>query len=145
MVAILDADKEGFLRSETSLIQTIGRAARHVEGTVIMYADKMTDSMRKAISETNRRRSIQMEYNVQHGIVPQSIQKTVRNVIEATRVAEENEKYFIRGDKDSLSVDEIEKLIVKLTKEMKSVATDMQFERAAELRDKIVELKKKIG
>jgi excinuclease ABC subunit B len=86
-----------------------------------------------------------MEYSVQHGIVPQSIQKTVRNVIEATRVAEENEKYFIRGDKDSLSVDEIEKLIVKLTKEMKSVATDMQFERAAELRDKIVELKKKIG
>lgn len=144
LVAILDADKEGFLRSETSLIQTIGRAARNVEGKVIMYADVVTDSMRKAISETNRRRKLQMEHNLAHGITPMTIQKGVRNVIEATKVAEEGEKYSIRGDEDLMSKDELQKLIDRLSKEMKAAAGDLQFERAAELRDKIEELKRKI-
>lgn len=144
LVAILDADKEGFLRSETSLIQTIGRAARNVEGKVIMYADNMTDSMQRAISETNRRRKIQMEYNEEHGIIPQTIQKSVRNVIEATKVAEEDVKYFIRGDQDSMGTEELQKLIDKLTGEMKTAAMELQFERAAELRDKINELKEKL-
>ncbi len=144
LVAILDADKEGFLRSETSLIQTIGRAARNAEGKVIMYADNMTDSMQRAISETNRRRKIQMEYNEEHGIVPQTVQKSVRNVIEATKVAEEDVKYFIRGDQDSMGSEELQKLIDKLTGEMKTAAMELQFERAAELRDKINELKEKL-
>lgn len=144
LVAILDADKEGFLRSETSLIQTIGRAARNVEGKVIMYADNMTDSMQRAISETNRRRKIQMEYNEEHGIIPQTIQKSVRNVIEATKVAEEDVKYFIRGDQNSMGTEELQKLIDKLTGEMKTAAMELQFERAAELRDKINELKEKL-
>jgi excinuclease ABC subunit B len=144
LVAILDADKEGFLRSETSLIQTIGRAARNVEGKVIMYADVVTESMRKAISETNRRRKIQMEYNAMHGIVPQTIQKGIRNVIEATKVAEEDAKYFIRGDEKSMDNDQLLKLIDRLSAEMKDAAANLQFERAAELRDKITELKGKI-
>lgn len=145
LVAILDADKEGFLRSETSLIQTIGRAARNAEGKVIMYADNMTDSMQRAISETNRRRKIQMEYNEEHGIIPQTIQKSVRNVIEATKVAEEDVKYFIRGDQESMDTEELQKLIDKLTGEMKTAAMELQFERAAELRDKINELKEKLA
>lgn len=144
LVAILDADKEGFLRSETSLIQTIGRAARNAEGKVIMYADVVTESMRKAISETNRRRKIQMEYNTEHGIVPVTIQKGIRNVIEATRVAEEDAKYFIRGDEKSMDNGQLLKLIDKLSAEMKDAAANLQFERAAELRDKITELKEKI-
>jgi excinuclease ABC subunit B len=144
LVAILDADKEGFLRSETSLIQTTGRAARNVEGTVIMYADVITNSMNKAISETNRRRKLQIEYNLEHRITPTTIQKGVRDVIEATKVAEDNAKYFIRGDEASMSPDEVQKLIDKLMKEMKLAATDLQFERAAELRDKVTELKKKM-
>ncbi|MCX7711200.1 MAG: excinuclease ABC subunit UvrB [Clostridia bacterium] len=144
LVAILDADKEGFLRSETSLIQTIGRAARNVEGKVIMYADTITESMRKAISETNRRRKIQMEYNELHGITPTTIQKAVRDVIEATKVAEEDAKYFIRGDEESMSKEDVQSLISKLMDEMKTAAADLQFERAAELRDKINELKSKI-
>ncbi|HHV30539.1 excinuclease ABC subunit UvrB [Acetivibrio mesophilus] len=144
LVAILDADKEGFLRSETSLIQTIGRAARNVEGKVIMYADTVTDSMRKAIDETNRRRKIQSEYNQKHGITPKSVQKGIRDVIEVTKVAEEDAKYFIRGDEDSMDKDEVEKIIDKLSNEMKTAAAELQFERAAELRDKIAELKKKI-
>lgn len=144
LVAILDADKEGFLRSETSLIQTIGRAARNVEGKVIMYADVVTESMRKALGETNRRRKIQMEYNQYHGITPKSIKKGIRNVIEATKVAEEEVKYSIRGDGDSMDKSEIEKIINKLMKEMKDAAAELQFERAAELRDKIGELKSKI-
>lgn len=144
LVAILDADKEGFLRSETSLIQTIGRAARNVEGKVIMYADDITDSMRRAINETNRRRKIQMDYNLEHGITPRSIQKGIRDVIEATRVAEDEEKYGIRTKENALSVDEIQKLIDKLSNEMKVAAADLQFERAAELRDKITELRNKI-
>jgi excinuclease ABC subunit B len=145
LVAILDADKEGFLRSETSLVQTIGRAARNVEGRVIMYADKITESMRKAISETNRRRQLQEDYNVKHGITPKSIQKSVRDVLEITKVAEEDAKYFIRGDKNSMSTEDIQKLIDRLTKEMKTAASELQFERAAELRDKIGELKVKIS
>lgn len=144
LVAILDADKEGFLRSETSLIQTIGRAARNVEGKVIMYADNITDSMRRAIDETNRRRKIQSEYNLKHGITPKSVQKGIRDVIEITKVAEEDAKYFIRGDEDSMDKDEILEIIEKLDNEMKAAAAELQFERAAELRDKIAELKKKI-
>ncbi len=144
LVAILDADKEGFLRSETSLIQTIGRAARNVEGKVIMYADIITESMRKAISETNRRRYIQEQYNIQNGITPKSIQKSVRDVLEATKVAEETEKYDVKSDKDSMTIEQIQEMIVKLTDDMKHAAADLQFERAAELRDKINELKEKL-
>lgn len=143
LVAILDADKEGFLRSETSLIQTVGRAARNVEGKVIMYADIVTESMRKAISETNRRRKIQMEYNVQHGIIPKSIQKGVRDVIESTKVVEDTDKYSVSKDVDYLSKGEIKEIIGRLTKEMKAAAADLQFERAAELRDKIAEFNEK--
>ncbi len=132
LVAILDADKEGFLRSETSLIQTIGRAARNAEGQVIMYADKMTDSMNRAISETNRRRKLQTDFNKQHGITPKTIVKDVREVIEATKVQEEGAEYYTGNQKDN-----IDAIIVKLTEEMKQAALDLQFERAAELRDKI--------
>jgi len=144
LVAILDADKEGFLRSETSLIQTIGRAARNVEGTVIMYADAITESMRRAISETNRRRQIQMDYNIKHGITPRTVQKAVRDVIEATKVAEHGVKYSARAAEAPMNLDDIEKLVDKLTKEMKQAAADLQFERAAELRDRIAELKAKV-
>ena len=145
LVAILDADKEGFLRSETSLIQTVGRAARNVEGKVIMYADTVTESMRKAISETNRRRKIQIEYNEEHGITPQSIKKAVRDVIEATKAAEESTEYSVRKEEDILSQSEAAALIERLAKEMKKAAADLQFERAAELRDKVGELKKKFN
>ncbi len=145
LVAILDADKEGFLRSETSLIQTVGRAARNVEGKVIMYADTITESMRKAIGETNRRRKIQVEYNEEHGIVPTTIQKGIRDVIEGTKVAEEDAKYVIPEKEDSLDKAGLEKLIDRLMKEMKAAAAELQFERAADLRDKITELKKKIS
>lgn len=142
LVAILDADKEGFLRSETSLIQTIGRAARNVEGKVIMYADRITGSMHRAISETNRRRQIQMDYNTQYGIVPTTIQKSVRDLIEATKVAEEENKYITGKEKTNLmSVEELDKHIAKLHKEMKQAASDLQFEKAAALRDKIGELR----
>lgn len=142
LVAILDADKEGFLRSETSLIQTIGRAARNSEGKVIMYADNMTGSMNRAISETNRRRQLQMDFNEANGIIPMTIKKSVRDLIEATRVAEEEDKYYTGKEKPNLmSVEELEKLIAKLQKEMKQAAGQLQFERAAQLRDKIEELK----
>lgn len=145
LVAILDADKEGFLRSETSLIQTIGRAARNAEGRVIMYADKITDSMGRAISETNRRRQIQMDYNKAHGITPKTIQKGVRNIIEATKVAEEEVKYGVKaGTEALLPKDELQKLIVKLEQEMMDAAQNLQFERAAELRDRLQELKKNL-
>ncbi len=144
LVAILDADKEGFLRSETSLIQTIGRAARNSEGKVIMYADSITGSMNRAISETNRRRQLQMDYNRVHGIVPTTIQKSVRDLIEATKVAEEGETYYTGKEKLNLmSPEELESLIEKLQKEMKQAASELQFERAAELRDKLEELKKR--
>ena len=141
LVAILDADKEGFLRSETSLIQTIGRAARNIEGRVIMYADRITDSMKKAISETNRRRQLQTEYNQVNNITPKSIEKGVRNVLEATSVAEDKVKY---GVDEAANKEEIEKALVRLTGEMMEAATNLQFERAAELRDKIEGLKKKL-
>ena len=134
LVAILDADKEGFLRSERSLIQTIGRAARNTDGKVIMYADELTDSMDKAISETNRRREIQMQYNEDHGIVPQTIKKSIRDTIKASIVAETSETYKI--DKN-MSMDEY---INKLTDEMLEHASKMEFEEAAKLRDKIKEL-----
>jgi len=143
LVAILDADKEGFLRSVTSLIQTIGRAARNVEGTVIMYADRITDSMKKAISETDRRRGIQDEHNKENNIEPKSIQKKVRQIIEATMVAEDDVKYGYEH-KDIVDLVEIENLIKKLEIEMRQAAEDLQFERAAELRDKVKELKKKV-
>jgi len=134
LVAILDADKEGFLRSERSLIQTIGRAARNTEGKVIMYADELTDSMDKAISETNRRRAIQEKYNNEHGITPQTIRKSVRDTIKATIVEDIQNKYEI-SDNES-----IEDIITKLTDEMLKFAKNMEFEKAAELRDKIKEL-----
>lgn len=142
LVAILDADKEGFLRSETSLIQTIGRAARNAEGRVIMYADVMTESMQKAIDETNRRRGIQQAYNKAHGITPQTIVKKVHDVIQITKAATEKQKFGLEKDPESMSEKELKKLIQTLDKEMKHAAMELQFERAAELRDKILELKK---
>jgi len=143
LIAILDADKEGFLRSETSLIQTIGRAARNVDGKVIMYADTVTESMRKAISETNRRRKIQLEYNQKHGITPRSVKKGIRDVIEITKTAEESAEYMVQKTEDISNAIEAQSLIDTLMKEMKKAASELQFERAAELRDKINELKKK--
>ena len=142
LVAILDADKEGFLRSETSLIQTIGRAARNAEGRVIMYADVMTESMQKAIDETNRRRGIQQAYNEAHGITPQTIVKKVHDVIQITKTATEKQKFGLEKDPETMSEKELKKLIQTLDKEMKHAAMELQFERAAELRDKILELKK---
>lgn len=141
LVAILDADKEGFLRNERSLIQTIGRAARNAEGRVIMYADKMTDSMNAAIRETERRRSIQMAYNEQHGITPQTIKKAVRGVIEATRVAEEKADYLPNTDLKKMPKKDRLVVIQRMEDEMKEAARNLQFERAAELRDLILELK----
>ena len=142
LVAILDADKEGFLRSETSLIQTIGRAARNSEGRVIMYADVVTDSMRKAIDETERRRRIQQEYNEMHGITPQTIQKKVYDIIQATEAVNEKSKFGFEKDPESMSEDELKKLLKKMDKEMKDAARDLQFEKAASLRDKIIEVEK---
>ena len=152
LVVILDADKEGFLRSETSLIQTIGRAARNVDGKVIMYADNITDSMKKAINETNRRRMIQMEYNKKHGIIPQTIKKDIYDVIEATKsaavdspsfVAEDAANYNVIdiGDITKLSGHEQDKLISELEKDMKLAAKKLEFERAAMIRDLVIELK----
>ncbi len=141
LVAILDADKEGFLRSETSLVQTIGRAARHVEGTVIMYADTITDSMQKAISETNRRRKIQSDYNAKHNIIPTTVQKGIRDVIETIKASEDDAKYSVVRDVENLDEKSRMALIDKLEKEMKQAAKDLQFERAAELRDRLKELK----
>lgn len=141
LIAILDADKEGFLRSETSLIQTIGRAARNENGRVIMYADKITDSMRNAIEETKRRREIQDMYNKEHGIIPKTVKKDIRDVIEATQAAEEE---VIYGIKETENIDEIKENINKLFEEMNEAATNLQFERAAELRDKIKELEEKV-
>ena len=141
LVAILDADKEGFLRSETSLIQTIGRAARNTEGHVIMYADRITDSMNKAITETNRRRAIQQSYNEAHGITPKTIQKAVRDLISISEAADKSEESFIK-DAESMSYKELNTTIRKLTKQMHSAAAELDFEKAAMLRDKIMELKK---
>ncbi len=144
LVAILDADKEGFLRSETSLIQTIGRAARNAEGHVIMYADNMTDSMRAAIQETNRRREIQNKYNEEHGITPQTIKKAVRELISISKVIAKEEVSFEK-DPESMSREELEKLIAKVQKKMKQAAADLNFEAAAELRDKMAELKRQLA
>ena len=141
LVAILDADKEGFLRSETSLIQTIGRAARNVDGRVIMYADQMTDSMKRAISETNRRRAIQQKYNEEHGITPQTIQKAVRDLISISKVIDKKELKFEK-DPESMNRQELEKLIKEIEKKMKKAAADLNFEEAAELRDQMAGLKK---
>ena len=143
LVAILDADKEGFLRSETSLIQTIGRAARNAEGHVLMYADHMTDSMRVAIEETNRRRAIQQAYNEAHGITPQTIQKAVQDLISISKVIAKEEMKFEK-DPESMSREELEKLVAKVEKQMRKAAADLNFEAAAELRDQMVDLKKKL-
>ena len=143
LVAIIDADKEGFLRSETSLIQTIGRAARNANGRVIMYADKMTDSMQKAISETNRRRNIQEEYNEIHGITPRTITKKVHEIIKATESVAPNKKSKkLDKDPESMTQKELLELIAKKEKEMKKYAADLMFEQASVLRDEIIELKK---
>ena len=140
LIAILDADKEGFLRSETSLIQTIGRAARNVDGHVIMYADTITDSMRRAIDETERRRAIQMKYNEEHGITPQTIKKAVRDLISISKKVAA-EELRMEKDPESMSKEELEKLIRDVSKQMRKAAAELNFEAAAELRDKMIELK----
>jgi excinuclease ABC subunit B len=143
LVAILDADKEGFLRSGTALIQTIGRAARHVRGKVIMYADNATDAMHKAIDETNRRRAKQMAYNQEHGIEPVSIVKAVRDLtdqLSVKAVAEPRAEYRVKGGA-SLSKSELQRVIAELEKQMKEAARDLQFEKAAVLRDQVYELR----
>ena len=144
LVAILDADKEGFLRSETSLIQTIGRAARNSEGHVVMYADVMTDSMRNAIEETNRRREIQEAYNKEHGITPTTIKKAVRDLIAVSKAVAETE-VKLKKDPESMSGKELKNLISQLEKQMRQAAADLNFEQAAELRDKMIELKKNLA
>jgi excinuclease ABC subunit B len=156
LVAILDADKEGFLRSETSLIQTMGRAARNVDGEVIMYADKVTDSMQRAISETNRRRGVQEAYNAEHGIDPQTIRKAVTDILATLRPEGDGEaprpgkdrrnrrRDKVRSDFAELPQDELARLIQTLEEEMKSAATDLRFEYAARLRDEIHDLKREL-
>ena len=143
LVAILDADKEGFLRSETSLIQTIGRAARNAQGHVIMYADQMTDSMQAAIEETERRRRIQQKYNEEHNITPTTIKKAVRDLISISKVIAKEEMRFEK-DPESMSRAELEKLAAQIEKQMRKAAADLNFEAAAELRDKLIEIRKKL-
>ena len=143
LVAILDADKEGFLRSEISLVQTIGRAARNAEGHVIMYADVVTDSMDKAISETNRRREIQMQYNEVHGITPQTIKKAVRDIVRITKKVEASD-FDLEKDMESMNRKELEIVVKKLQKKMQAAAADLNFEEAAALRDQMVMVKKQI-
>ena len=140
LVAIIDADKEGFLRSETSLIQTVGRAARNVNGHVIMYAENMTDSMKKAIDETNRRRTIQQAYNEEHGITPKSIEKSVRDLISISKAVAKEEQRFSK-DPESMDKDELKKLVAKVEKQMRKAAAELDFESAAQLRDQMVEIK----
>lgn len=142
LVAILDADKEGFLRSEIALVQIIGRAARNVEGHVIMYADVMTDSMRNAINETNRRRSIQQKYNEEHGITPQTIKKAVRDLIRISKKVEETETGDIQKDIESMNQKELEQLVRKIKKKMNTAAAELNFELAASLRDQMLEIRK---
>ena len=142
LVAILDADKEGFLRSETSLIQTIGRAARNADGHVIMYADTITDSMRRALDETNRRRKIQEEYNEAHGITPQTIRKAVRDLISISREVKKEETLCAEKDLESMSRKELEKLAAQIQKKMKAAAAELNFEEAVVLRDQMIEVKK---
>ena len=141
LVAILDADKEGFLRSETSLIQTIGRAARNAEGRVIMYADKRTDSMDKAISETERRRKIQDAYNKEHGITPQTIKKAVRELIRISSKADAGMEE-LQKDPEYMSEEELQKQIAKIMKKMNQAAAELNFELAASLRDQMIKMKK---
>ncbi len=144
LVAILDADKEGFLRSDTALIQTIGRAARHINGRVIMYADRITDSMRRALDETNRRRAKQVEFNQEHGITPISIHKVIRDItdeLKASRVAEPNAEYKTKRNVDVTSRNELQKLVGEMERQMKEAAKNLDFERAAALRDEMYELK----
>ena len=141
LVAILDADKEGFLRSETSLIQTVGRAARNSEGHVIMYADKITDSMRVAIEETNRRRKIQQEYNEAHGITPTTIKKAVRDLIAISKAVTDSDDRF-KKDPESMDEKELKKLAKELEKKMRQAAVELNFEQAAKLRDRMLEVKK---
>jgi excinuclease ABC subunit B len=148
LVAILDADKEGFLRSETSLIQTIGRAARNVDGTVIMYADDVTDSMKAAISETQRRRQIQLAYNGEHGIDPQTIRKKVSDILltlreEGAPTAPKRERRS-RVSRPEMPIDDLERLIMELEEEMHQAAKDLRFEYAARLRDEVRELRKEL-
>jgi len=144
LVAILDADKEGFLRTETSLIQTIGRAARNVDGRVIMYADSISPAMRTAINETDRRRAIQQRYNDENGIIPETVRKAVREVIEATKAAEETEEYYQGRSPLELTKKELADYVKKLEKEMKQCAKDLQFERAAQLRDIILQYRARL-
>ena len=139
LVAILDADKEGFLRSETSLIQTVGRAARNADGTVIMYADTITGSMRRAIDETNRRREIQQKYNTEHGIIPKTIKKSVSEVIEATKSVSDT-----KIEKQKQSAETVRRTITELTAEMRKAAELLQFELAAQLRDEIKRLEEQL-
>ena len=143
LVAILDADKEGFLRSATSLIQTVGRAARNADGRVIMYADRMTDSMAKAISETERRRTVQHKYNEEHGITPTTVHKAVRDLISISKKVEHVD-LIKEKDLESMSKKELEALVNKVSKEMHTAAAELNFEKAAELRDKLIELKKEL-
>ena len=145
LVAILDADKEGFLRSEIALVQIIGRAARNAEGHVIMYADMMTDSMRNAIDETNRRRSIQQRYNEEHGITPQTIKKAVRDLIRISKKVEETETGDIQKDIESMSRKELEQLVDKIKRKMNTAAAELNFELAANLRDQMLEIKKQLN
>ena len=142
LVAILDADKEGFLRSETSLIQTIGRAARNADGHVIMYADNITDSMRRALDETNRRRKIQEEYNEAHGITPQTIRKEVRDLISISKEVKKEETLLAEKDIESMSKKELEKMAAQIHKKMKAAAAELNFEEAVVLRDQLIEVKK---
>ncbi|HKJ56534.1 MAG TPA: helicase-related protein, partial [Nitriliruptoraceae bacterium] len=151
LVAILDADKEGFLRSSTSLIQTVGRAARNVNGTVVMYADNLTDSMNFAIDETNRRREIQMAHNLEHGIDPQTVRKRVGDIIAAVRAEEAGEDYAPLDDDGPVGIDtsdmplaDLEALIHRLEEEMHEAAADLRFEYAARLRDEIGELRREL-
>jgi excinuclease ABC subunit B len=144
LVAILDADKEGFLRSEPALIQTIGRAARHVEGTVIMYADHVTGSMKRAIDETNRRRAIQEEYNTKHGITPMGIVKSVDESLRAAVGAESKEAKTAKLNLDKIPKDEYNSLINDLSSQMDLAAANLEFEKAADLRDLIAEIKSKL-
>ena len=144
LIAILDADKEGFLRSDTSLIQTIGRAARNVHGKVIMYGDRITDSMHRAIEETDRRREVQETYNAEHGITPTSIRKKVKDLIQTTKVAETPAPYITAKEARKLSRKETLAVVAKLEKDMRAAAKALEYERAAELRDMIFELREKI-
>lgn len=145
LVAILDADKEGFLRSETALIQTIGRAARHINGRVVMYADKITNAMRNAISETNRRRTLQRKYNEEHNITPMGIKKAIHNILEVTKAAEASDQYKADSSASALDRETLLSLIDNMTKEMKIAARELEFERAAMIRDRVEALKKEVG